>query len=521
MSKKVVAYDVTLRDGTQGEGVSFSIEDKIRVSHKLDELGVGYIEGGWPGSNNRDEGFFKKVQNERYKNSTIVAFGSTRRAKGKCSQDTNIQSLLNANTSAITIVGKTWDFHVSEALKITNEKNLELISDSVEYLSQRVDEVFFDAEHFFDGYKANSEYAVQCLEIALSSGVTGVVLCDTNGGSTPWEIKKIVAAVRKINKKCILGIHAHNDSDLGVANALQAVISGATQVQGTINGYGERCGNANLCSIIANLNLKMGIDCIPGSNLQHLYSISNYINDLASLPKNDKLPFVGKSAFAHKGGIHVSAIIKNSLTYEHVEPSLVGNHRRVLVSDLAGKSNIQYKLKELNIGKVSDEHIAQILNQLKELENEGYEFEGVDASFELLVKKISGQYTPKIELIETEINTRQIIPASKSSARVKIKINNEVVESVSTGFGPVNALDVALRKALVKYYPHLNEVELTDYKVRVVAGSKGTESLVRVIIESTDGESSWSTIGVSRDIVEASWKALIDSIEYKLTKQIS
>ena len=294
--------------------------------------------------------------------------------------------------------------------------------------------------------------------------------------------------------------------------------SGATQVQGTINGYGERCGNANLCSIIANLNLKMGIDCIPGSNLQHLYSVSNYINDLANLPKNDKLPFVGKSAFAHKGGIHVSAIIKNSLTYEHVEPSSVGNHRRVLVSDLAGKSNIQYKLKELNIDKVSDEHIAQILSQLKELENQGYEFEGVDASFELLVKKISGQYTPKIELIETEINTRQIIPASKSTARVKIKINKEVVESVSSGSGPVNALDVALRKALVKYFPHLNEVELTDYKVRVVAGNKGTESLVRVIIQSTDGESFWSTIGVSRDIVEASWKALIDSIEYKLTK---
>ena len=521
MSKKVLAYDVTLRDGTQGEGVSFSIEDKIRVSHKIDELGVAYIEGGWPGSNDRDEGFFKAVQKETYNSSKIVAFGSTRRVNNSCDDDLNIQSLLSANTSVVTIVGKTWDFHVTEALGITNEENLELISDTIQYLSKRADEVFFDAEHFFDGFKANKKYATQCIESALNAGAKGVVLCDTNGGSTPWEISEIVSKIRKIDTKSILGIHTHNDSDLGVANALQAVLSGANQVQGTINGYGERCGNANLCSIIANLNLKMGINCIADANLKKLYEVSNYINDLANLPKNNKLPFVGKSAFAHKGGIHVSAVVKNNLTYEHIEPTVVGNSRRILISDLSGKSNVRYKLEELNIDGITDEDISKIVNELKTLENQGYEFEGVDASFELLAKRISGGYKPKIELIESEINTRQIVPSTKSMARVKIKINNETIENTATGLGPVNALDIALRGALMKYYPHLNDIELTDYKVRVVTGSKGTESLVRVIMESTDGENTWSTIGVSRDIVEASWKALIDSIEYKLISQSS
>tara|TARA_Y100001960_G_scaffold41140_1_gene40086 strand:- start:371 stop:1936 length:1566 start_codon:yes stop_codon:yes gene_type:complete len=521
MSKEVLAYDVTLRDGTQGEGVSFSIEDKIRVSHKLDELGVAYIEGGWPGSNDRDEGFFKEAQKQNYKVSRITAFGSTRRAGQDCDKDINIQSLLSANTSVVTIVGKTWDFHVTEALGITNEQNIELISDSIEYLSKRVDEVFFDAEHFFDGFKANQKYATECIKSAINSGAKGVVLCDTNGGSTPWDIGEIVQKIRKINKKSILGIHTHNDSDLGVANALQAVLSGANQVQGTINGYGERCGNGNLCSIIANLNLKMGIACISDTNLKKLYQVSNYINELANLPRNNKLPFVGKSAFAHKGGIHVSAVVKNNLTYEHIEPSSVGNSRRILISDLSGKSNVKYKLNELKINNISDEEIIKIVNELKRLENEGYEFEGVDASFELLAKKISGDYEAKIELIESEINTRQIIPSTKSSARVKIKINNETIENTAEGLGPVNALDIALRNALIKYYPHLKDIELTDYKVRVVTGSKGTESLVRVIMESTDGKSTWSTIGVSRDIVEASWKALIDSIEYKLINSSS
>ena len=519
MSKKVVAYDVTLRDGTQGEGVSFSIEDKIRVSHKLDELGVGYIEGGWPGSNDRDEGFFNKVQNERYTNSTIVAFGSTRRAKEKCDQDTNIQSLLNANTSAITIVGKTWDFHVSEALKIKNEENLQLISDSIEYLSNRTEEVFFDAEHFFDGFKANKEFTLNCIDLAVESGANGIILCDTNGGTTPWEIYDIVEEVKQKHKKIVLGIHTHNDSGLGVANALAAVRAGANQVQGTINGYGERCGNANLCTIIANLNLKMGIKCITDKNLKRLYEVSNYISELANLGHDSKSPFIGRSAFAHKGGIHVNAIVKNNLTYEHINPEEVGNSRRILISDLAGKSNILYKLKELGIIKgVSDDNISEILSELKKLENVGYEFEGVDASFELLVKTISGQYKPKIELIETEINTRQIVPSNESSAKVVLKIDDETIENTASGSGPVNALDLALRGALTDKYSFLNEVTLTDYRVRVVGSNKGTESLVRVIIESSDKDSSWSTIGVSSDIVDASWRALIDSIEFKLMK---
>tara|TARA_Y100000994_G_scaffold36707_1_gene27474 strand:- start:6679 stop:8247 length:1569 start_codon:yes stop_codon:yes gene_type:complete len=522
MSEKVIAYDVTLRDGTQGEGISFSVQDKIRISHKIDELGVKYIEGGWPGSNARDEGFFEQAKKEKYSNSNIVAFGSTRRAKSTCEQDSNIQALLKAETSAVTIVGKTWDFHVSEALKILNEENLELISDSINYLSKRVDEVFFDAEHFFDGYKSNPDFTQNCLTTALESGATGVVLCDTNGGTTPWEITEIVTNIKKTNKNTILGIHTHNDSGLGVANALAAVRAGANQVQGTINGYGERCGNANLCTIIANLNLKMGINCISDENLTKLYEVSNFISDMANLSKDGKAPFIGKSAFAHKGGIHVSAIVKNNLTYEHVDPQKIGNQRRILISDLAGRSNILYKLNELKIAdKVSDKNISEILSELKKLENYGYEFEGVDASFELLVKKVSNQYKPKIELIETEINTRQIVPSNESSAKVVIKIDNEIIENTASGSGPVNALDLALRGALLDKFQFLNEVVLTDYRVRVVGGNKGTESLVRVIIESSDKDSTWSTIGVSKDIVDASWKALIDSIEFKLMRASS
>ena len=519
MSENVQAYDVTLRDGTQGEGISFSVKDKIKVSHKIDELGVEYIEGGWPGSNERDEGFFEEAKKQNYNNSKIVAFGSTRRAKSTCDNDSNIQALLKAETPAVTIVGKTWDFHVSEALKITNDENIELISDSIKYLSNRVSEVFFDAEHFFDGFKANKKFALECIDTAVQNGANGIVLCDTNGGTTPWEIYEIVSQIKKKYNKIVLGIHTHNDSGLGVANALSAVRAGANQVQGTINGYGERCGNANLSTIIANLNLKMGIKCVADNNLKKLYEVSNYVSELANLGHDSKAPFIGRSAFAHKGGIHVNAIVKNNLTYEHINPEEVGNSRRILISDLAGRSNIDYKLRELGIIKgVSDDDISEILSKLKKLENDGYEFEGVDASFELLVKTISGQYTPKIKLISTEINTRQIVPSNESSAKVILEIDNETIENTASGSGPVNALDLALRGALVDKYVFLNEVTLTDYRVRVVGGNKGTESLVRVIIESSDKNSSWSTIGVSSDIVDASWRALIDSIEFKLMK---
>ena len=521
MGQILEIYDTTLRDGTQGEGVSFTVAAKIRVAEKLDQFGIDYIEGGWPGSNPRDMAFFEAAKKLKLKHAKIAAFGSTCRAKLAAKDDPQLQLLLEAETPVVTIFGKTWLLHVTEILRTTPEENLRMIEDSVRFLTQSGREVIYDAEHFFDGFKNNEEYALKCLKAAVDAGSKGIVLCDTNGGSTPQEINKIVKLVKNNFKDSIIGIHTHNDSDFGVANAIEAVISGANQVQGTINGYGERCGNANLCSIIANLNLKLGYECIPNQKLKKLSIVSDFINDLANLPKNNKLPYVGRSAFAHKGGIHVSAVVKNSATYEHIEPDLVGNKRRVLISDLSGRSNIIYKLKELGIKNISDESIIKILEKLKILENEGYEFEGVDASFELLVKETIGAYTPTIELLETEINTRQIVPASTSSAKVKIKINDKSFENISDGSGPVNALDNALREILVKEYPEMKDIELVDYRVRVVSGNKGTESLVRVIIETSDKKNSWSTIGVSRDIVQASWKALIDSFEYKLMNQSS
>ncbi len=520
MSKeKIYIFDTTLRDGAQTEGVDFSVEDKNKIAKILSNIGVDYIEGGWPGANPIDNEFFDKSPN--LGSTKFTAFGMTKKNGVSADNDPNLSPLMNANCKTVCVVGKTWDFHVKTALGIKNEDNLKNIKETAKHFVKNKKEFLFDAEHFFDGFKNNKEYALKCLKAAVDAGSKGIVLCDTNGGSTPQEINKIVKLVKNNFKDSIIGIHTHNDSDFGVANAIEAVISGATQVQGTINGYGERCGNANLCSIIANLNLKLGYECIPNQKLKKLSIVSDFINDLANLPKNNKLPYVGRSAFAHKGGIHVSAVVKNSATYEHIEPDLVGNKRRVLISDLSGRSNIIYKLKELGIKNISDESIVKILEKLKILENEGYEFEGVDASFELLVKETIGAYTPTIELLETEINTRQIVPASTSSAKVKIKINDKSFENISDGSGPVNALDNALREILVKEYPEMKDIELVDYRVRVVSGNKGTESLVRVIIETSDKKNSWSTIGVSRDIVQASWKALIDSFEYKLMNQSS
>lgn len=516
---KIYLFDTTLRDGQQTTGVNFSVSDKMTLAKNLDELGVDYIEGGWPGANPTDNDFFSRDLN--FAKSKFTAFGMTRRPGRSAENDPGLNSLVNSNAHTICLVGKSSSFQVKNALGITEDENLSMLSDSFNYLYSKNREAIYDAEHFFDGFKNNEEYALKCLKAAVDAGSKGIVLCDTNGGSTPQEINKIVKLVKNNFKDSIIGIHTHNDSDFGVANAIEAVISGATQVQGTINGYGERCGNANLCSIIANLNLKLGYECIPNQKLKKLSIVSDFINDLANLPKNNKLPYVGRSAFAHKGGIHVSAVVKNSATYEHIEPDLVGNKRRVLISDLSGRSNIIYKLKELGIKNISDESIVKILEKLKILENEGYEFEGVDASFELLVKETIGAYTPTIELLETEINTRQIVPASTSSAKVKIKINDKSFENISDGSGPVNALDNALREILVKEYPEMKDIELVDYRVRVVSGNKGTESLVRVIIETSDKKNSWSTIGVSRDIVQASWKALIDSFEYKLMNQSS
>lgn len=517
----VKIYDVTLRDGTQGENISFSIHDKIRIAQKLDELGVHYIEGGWPGSNERDEGFFDEAKKTKLRKAKFAAFGSTRRAKKTCEADGSVQALLKADTPVVTIVGKSWDFHVTEALRIELEKNLEMIRDTVTYLKERVDEVFFDAEHFFDGFKHNPEYTLKTITAAHDAGADVLVLCDTNGGTLPWEIE---SAIREVNSKLgnpSLGIHTHNDGEVGVANTLYAVREGARQVQGTMNGYGERCGNANLCSIIPNLKLKLHFECLQDEELKKLYEVSHFIHELTNLPPIRHSAFVGDSAFAHKGGLHASAVMRNEETYEHIKPGVVGNRRRILVSDLAGRSNILYKAKELGIElDPKDIRINDILNELKKLENEGYEFEGADASFELLVRKALGEYRKPFHLkgvrTITEKRTEEEDPITEATLIVQVDGVTEHMTAI--GNGPVHAMDQGLRKALEKFYPNLKEVKLKDYRVRVLSTKHGTDAVVRVLIESGDGQSDWSTVGVSQNIVEASWKALVDSIDYKILK---
>lgn len=522
MQNRVVKiYDVTLRDGTQGENTSFSIHDKIRIANKLNELGVHYIEGGWPGSSDRDEGFFEEAKRLNFSKSRIAAFGSTRRAKKTCDNDSSIQALLKAETPVVTIVGKSWDFHVTEALRISLEKNLEIISDSISYLKDRVDEVFFDAEHFFDGYKNNNEYTLRAIQTALEAGADTIVLCDTNGGSMPWEVEDIVSEVNKKLDDPQLGIHTHNDGEVGVANTLYAVKQGVNQVQGTMNGYGERCGNANLSSIIPNIKFKLGIDCISENEIKKLYEVSHFIHELTNLPPLKNHPFIGESAFAHKGGLHVSAVMKNPDTYEHLAPETIGNRRRVLVSDLSGRSNILYKAKELGIElDPKDERINKILIALKKLENDGYEFEGADASFELLIRKEFGEYKKPFHLrsARTVTEKRKDDEDALTEATIIVEVDGVTEHTASTGNGPVHALDNAFRKALEQFYPSLKNVRLKDYRVRVVSTMPGTDAKVRVLIESGDGETDWSTVGVSGNIVEASWKALVDSIDYKLLK---
>ncbi len=519
--RTVEIYDVTLRDGTQGENISFSVHDKLRITERLDDLGIHYIEGGWPGSNERDKGYFAEVKKLSLANSKISAFGSTRRAKKSCEQDPSIQALVEAETPVVTIVGKSWDFQVTEALNITLEENLLLVRDSIEYLKRYADKVFFDAEHFFDGFARNPEYSLSVLDNAYQTGVDTVVLCDTNGGSMPWDIESTIRTVKEKFENPSLGIHTHNDSEMGVANTLYAVREGVSQVQGTINGYGERCGNANLCAIIPNIALKLGINSISRENLRKLYSVSHYIHELTNLPALKKQAFVGKSAFAHKGGIHVSALMKNPLTYEHVEPQSVGNLRRVLVSDLSGRANIVYKAREMGIDlDPGDGRLADILNQLKELENRGYEFEGADASFELLVRKSMGTYKKRFYLKNTRtlVEKRDGDKNPLSEATAEVQVNGTTEYTVAKGNGPVNAIDMALRKSLEKFFPELKNLKLLDYRVRVVSLAGGTDSVVRVLVESGDGEKTWSTVGVSHNIVEASWKALVDSIDYKILK---
>ncbi len=521
---KVELYDTTLRDGAQSEGISLSVDDKIMITQKLDQLGIHYVEGGWPGSNPKDAEFFSRAKQLKLSNSTLAAFGSTRRAGTLVEQDPNLKALLDAGTSVVTLVGKSWDLHVTSVLETTLEENLSMITDSVAYFNGQGRRVFFDAEHFFDGYRSNPDYAKQTILAAAKSGAECVVLCDTNGGTLPHEIGKIVSEVRD-EVRVKIGIHTHNDSDTAVASALAAVAEGASHIQGTINGYGERCGNANLLSVIGNLKLKMGINCISDVQLADLTDTSRFVAEVANMPPQTSQPFVGASAFAHKGGLHASAMAKNEHSYQHISPSAVGNSKRVLVSELSGKSNILYKVEELGLNvSLAPSQAKSLLEVIKQKESEGLQYEGAEASFEVLVRRFQPGYQPPFSLVDltviVEKRGSRTIEDDQLSSKVMLKVNvgDEQMHTAAEGNGPVNALDHGLRKALIQYYPSLERVRLLDYKVRVIDRGHGTESLVRVLIDSTDGNDIWSTVGCSHNIIEASWMALSDSLEYWLLK---
>lgn len=520
MSNRVYLYDTTLRDGTQAEDISFQIQDKVRIAKHLDALGIDYIEGGWPGSNPKDIGFFEAIQKETLTHSKIAAFGSTRRARITPDQDSNIKMLIEACPDVVTIFGKTWDFHVREALRVSLEENLDMINDSLVYLKERVGEVIYDAEHFFDGYKTNPEYALKTLQAAAQAGADCLVLCDTNGGTLPDEIPIIIEHVRR-EVDVPLGIHAHNDSECAVANSLMAVVSGAVHVQGTMNGFGERCGNANLCSIIPSLILKMNKECLQHGKLENLRKASRTIYELANLTPQKHQAFVGNSAFAHKGGVHVSAIQRHPETYEHIRPELVGNKTRVLVSDLSGRSNILAKAQECGI-KIDDKDpvTLEILEKIKELENQGYQFEGAEASFELLMLRAMGQLKQYFLITAFRVidTLRESDQCPVSEATIKVKVGGRVEHMAADGNGPVNALDRAMRKALISFYPQLADIKLLDYKVRVLPSSQGTDSIIRVLVETGDVDSRWGTVGVSSNVVDASYQALADAFTYKLYK---
>lgn len=516
---KVLLLDTTLRDGTQGEGISLTVADKLEIAQKLDELGVAYIEGGFPGANPKDQDFFRTV-NERVKlkHAKMTAFGSTRRPNSKAETDEGLRALLSANTPAVAIVGKAWDFHVHEALRISLDENLQMIRDTVAFLKENGREVIFDAEHFFDGFKRNRAYALATLQAAAQAGVDWVALCDTNGGALPNEINAIVGDVLK-EVSVSVGIHTHNDGELAVANTLAAVQAGATMVHGTINGIGERCGNANLASIIPNLELKLNMSCLPSrEHLRQLTSTARFVGEVANLVSHSYQPFVGHSAFAHKGGIHVSAIARNPDTYEHIQPELVGNERRVLVSELSGLSNLRSQAESFGIAvDERSEELRRLLSHIKELEYAGYQFEGAEASQELLFRRHLGAFEAPFRVDSVRVDTDvQSEDEATSQAIVKIGIGPETVLTVCEGNGPVNALDGVLRKALQPFRPEIAAMHLSDYKVRVLDEKDATAAKVRVLIESTDGNSVWRTIGVSENVIEASWEALVDSMNYFL-----
>ncbi len=516
--RNLIIYDTTLRDGTQGEYVSLSAEDKLRIARKLDEFGIHYIEGGWPGSNPKDARFFEMAKLATFKNSKLTAFGSTRKGNIKVEDDENIKALLSASVKSVTVFGKSWDLHATEILGVSLEENLKMIEETVGYLKQNGKEVIYDAEHFFDGYKRNPSYAMKTIEAAIRAGADWIVFCDTNGGSMPKEIEEILKEViPKLNVPT--GIHAHNDCGLAVANSIVAVECGVDMVQGTINGYGERCGNADLITLIGNLQLKMGYRCIPDENMKHLTELSRFVSEIANIPPSPQRPYVGKSAFAHKAGVHVSAIIKNPSAYEHIDPEAVGNRRRVLVSDLSGKSNIEYKAKELGIELKDQDESRKIVSVIKKLEDQGYYFEAAEGSLFVLIKKLTGQMKEPFSLKALRVNIEKNGNSSSTShATIKITVGDEEEITAAEGDGPVNALDNALRKALSRFFPNINSMKLVDFKVRVIDGSEGTAAKVRVQIESRDEDEIWTTIGVSENIIEASWQALVDSIIYKLIK---
>jgi 2-isopropylmalate synthase len=512
---RIFTFDTTLRDGTQGEAVSFSSDDKMLVLHKLDELGIDYIEGGWPGSNPKDKDFFARAKDAQLKHSRLTAFGATRMARNKVEDDPSVNALVEAGTPVVSIFGKSWDLHVHRALNITEEENLQLITDTVKYLKAHGKEVVYDAEHFFDGYTRNRDFALRTLEAAKSAGADVLCLCDTNGGMLTSQLAAVCADIRK-RFDGVLGIHTHNDSDLGVANALAAIEQGFAHVQGCINGYGERCGNANLVSIIANLELKMGHSTIGRERLAGITAASRFIAELANLPQRNDQPYVGHSAFAHKGGVHVSAVLKDSNTYEHVNPNVVGNRQRVLLSDLSGRGSVLYKLKQHGLeDRLDDAARRDLLDRIKQLEFQGYELEAAEGTFELLVREALRPGLQLFEVMSYETTTKT---AGSSTATVTLKAQDGVHSATAAGNGPVNALDLALRQCLSKLYPTIAEVSLTDYKVRVLDFKKGTAARVRVLIEWTDHRRSWATVGVSENVIEASWFALVDALRLELMR---
>ena len=526
MVQKVEIYDTTLRDGAQREGISYSLADKLHIAQKLDDLGIHYIEGGWPGSNPKDAEFFAQVKKLKLNNARVAAFGSTRKAHTRAENDPNLKALLDTGAEIATLVGKNSILQVTQVLKTTPEENLEMISDSISFLKKRGMVVFYDAEHFFDGYKADQEYALRCLRSAVEAGASALILCDTNGGALPDDVSTAVKAACKAAGTVQVGVHAHNDCGLGVANTMAAIKAGASQVQGTINGYGERCGNANLCVIIPNIKLKMGIDCITDQQLSKLTEAARYISELANLVPDPFMPFVGANAFSHKAGFHVNALSKWKDSYQHIKPEAVGNQLRITVSELSGKQNIVLKAKELGLELSADGKEAQkLLDCVKNQESLGFQYDQAEASFELLIRRARPDYIPPFKLVDFMLVVEKRRRPSRISnddmlaeAMVKVTVGEETIHTAAEGNGPVNALDAALRKALLQFYPDLARVKLVDYKVRILEESGGTESQVRVLIESSDGDNEWHTVGSSPNIIEASWLALADSLEYWLIK---